>query len=231
MRRCFRFLPFAAVLAASWPAHAYTVEVVLPEGTLVPPSQFGAPATFDSITPTPYGQTTPTGPFSDGGGSFSGAGIVMNNGGQGSDGLYATPFGDTTNYMAVLGGGSETVGYSGLRNVFGLYWGSVDTFNTLTFYDGTTVVATVSGADVEPALAADGGQTSYASNGYVLLTDLPWFNSVVIGSGSNSFEFDNVVAGVVPEVSTWAMLGMGFLGLGFVAAARKRRERLAPALD
>ncbi len=231
MRRCFRFLPLAAVLAVSAPAHAYVLQVLGPPGTLFPPSQFGSPATFDGITQTPYGQTTPTGPFSDAGASFSGAGVVMNNAGQGSDNLYATPLGDTTNYMAVLGGGSETVAYSSLKNVFGLYWGSVDTFNTLTFYDGTTAVLSLTGAAVEPALAANGGQTSYASNGYVLLVDLPWFTSVAIGSGSNSFEFDNVVAGVVPEVSTWAMLGMGFLGLGFVAATRSRKGRLAPAFD
>jgi hypothetical protein len=229
MFRCFRFLSFAAVLAVSCPAHAYVLQVLSP-GTMFPPSQFAPVATFDGIAQTPYGSTTATGPFSDGGAAFSGSGVVMNNGGGDSLGLYATPFGDTTNYMAVLGGGSETVAYSSLMNTFGLYWGSVDSYNTLTFYDGATVVATLSGSDVQPALAANGGQTSYASNGYVLLEGLPWFNSVVIGSDSNSFEFDNVAAGVVPEASTWAMLGMGFLGLGFVAAARRRKDRLAPAL-
>ena len=72
-------------------------------------------ATFDSVSAEAYGSTVPFGSFSDGGASFSGSGVVMNNGGQGSLELYATPLGDTTNYMAVLGGGSETIAYSSLN--------------------------------------------------------------------------------------------------------------------
>jgi hypothetical protein len=80
MRRWFRFLPFVAVLAASCPAQAYVLQV-LPPGTMFPPSQFAPVATFDGITQTPYGLTTATAPFSDGGAAFSGSGVVMNNGG------------------------------------------------------------------------------------------------------------------------------------------------------
>jgi fibronectin-binding autotransporter adhesin len=65
----------------------------------------------------------------------------MNNGGQGSLGLYATPYGDATNYMAMLGGGSEQIAFSRLNTSFGLYWGSVDTYNSLTFYDGNISAA------------------------------------------------------------------------------------------
>jgi len=89
----------------------------------------------------------------------------MNNFGQGSLGLYATPFGDTTNYMAVLGGRSEDIVYSGLKNSFGLYWGSVDSYNSLTFYNGDNSVAMITGAEVDPPMKANGGQTDYASNG------------------------------------------------------------------
>ena len=153
----------------------------------------------------------------------------MNNGGQDSLGLYATPFGDTTNYMAVLGGGSEEIAYSGLKNSFGLYWGSVDTYNSLAFYNDNALVWTTTGADVDPPLSANGGQTDYASNGYVLITGLPQFDRVVASSSANSFEFDNVVAGgatqlstAVPEPSTWAMLLLGFAGLGYGAFRRSK---------
>jgi hypothetical protein len=189
-------------------------------GDLGPPAGYGTGATFDSVAEA-YGSNVPFGSFSDGGAAFSGSGVVMNNGGQGSHGLYATPYGDTTNYMAVLGGGSEAIAYSTLRNSFGLYWGSVDTYNSLAFYNGDTLVATITGADVAPPMSANGGQTDYASNGYVWVTALPQFDRVVAGSLSNSFEFDNVVAGgatlsaAVPEPSTWAH-----------AAARLRRTRL-----
>ena len=105
---------------------------VLSSGNLGPTSG----ATFNGVAATMYGDQTPSGPFSDGGANFSGSGVVMNNGGEPSLGLYATPFGDSTNYMAVLGGGSETIAFSSLKDSFGLYWGSVDTYNVLTFFNG-----------------------------------------------------------------------------------------------
>ncbi len=156
----------------------------------------------------------------------------MNNDGQGSLGLYATPLGDTTNYMAVLLGGSEEIAYSSLKDSFGLYWGSVDTYNSLAFYSGAVLVATITGADLGQPVNANGGQTDYASNAYVWITALPQFDRVIAASSSNSFEFDNVVAGsapqipdsvaAVPEPSTWAMLLLGFAGLGYGAFRRSR---------
>jgi hypothetical protein len=196
---------------------------ILPTGDLGPPVGYGAGATFDTIAAQPYGSIASSGSFLDGGAAFSGSGVVMNNGGQASLGLYATPFGDTTNYLAVLGGGSEQIAFSGLKTSLGLYWGSVDTYNSLTFYSGNTLVATITGVDVAPPMNANGGQTDYASNGYVLISALPQFDRVVAASSSNSFEFDNVVAGGVPEPSTWAMLLLGFAGLGYAGFRRSKR--------
>jgi fibronectin-binding autotransporter adhesin len=200
--------------------------------TILSPGNLGptSGATFNSITATTYGETTPSAPFSNGGADFSGSGVVMNNGGQPSLGLYATPLGDTTNYMAVLGNGSEEIAYSSLKNAFGLYWGSVDTYNLLTFFNGSTAVATITGSDVQPPMLANGGQTDYAANGYVVIGALPFFDSVVVSSSANSFEFDNVLAGVgttqftagVPEASTWAMLLVGFAGLGYAGFRRSK---------
>jgi PEP-CTERM motif len=207
-------------LGLSTAANAASI-TILPPGDIGPPAGYGAGATFDTITAQPYLSTTSSGTFVDGGATFSGSGVVMNNGGQGSAGLYATPYGDATNYLAVLGGGSEEIAFSGLKSSFGLYWGSVDTYNSLAFYNGDTLVATISGADVAPPMTANGGQTDYASNGYVLLSALPQFDRVFATSSSNSFEFDNVVAGV-PEPSTWAMLLLGFAGLGYAGFRRSK---------
>jgi hypothetical protein len=122
--------------------------------------------------------------------------------------------------MAVLGGDSETISYSQFDSEFGLYWGSVDTYNSLAFYNDGTLVATITGSEVAP-LIADGNQGSYASNGYVFISGLPAFNSVVVSSSQNSFEFDNVTAGV-PELTTWAMMVLGFAGLGFAGYRRTK---------
>ena len=128
--------------AGSTMASAATVSV-LGSGVLTPSGyQFES---FDSIAQTPYGSTTPTGLFTDMGASFDGGGVVMNNAGGGSLGLYATPFGDTTNYMAVLGGGQESIAFGSLMSAFGLYWGSVDGYNSLTFYNGASQVYSISG--------------------------------------------------------------------------------------
>jgi hypothetical protein len=224
-------LSAVVALGLSTAANAASI-TILPPGDLGPPAGYGAGATFNTVAAQPYGTTTASGSFLDGGAAFSGTGVVMNNGGQGSDGLYATPYGDTTNYMAVLGGGSEQIDFTGLKTSFGLYWGSVDTYNSLTFYDGSVAVATISGADVAPPLAANGGQTDYASNGYILISALPQFDRVVAASSSNSFEFDNVAAGgmsAVPEPSTWAMLLLGFAGLGYAGLRRSKAPIAATA--
>ena len=62
-----------------------------------------------------------------------------------------------------------------------------------------------------------------------MISGLSKFNSVVVSSGSNSFEFDNVVAGV-PEPSTWMMMGLGFAGLGLVAFNNQSKKKIARAI-
>ncbi len=224
--RLARLLAFSAAGLVSQQAFAYTVSV-LPDGALMPAA--GSVATFDepNVAVQSFLTTSPYGTLTEGGATFSGSAVIMNNGGQGSAGLYAQPYGDSTNYMAVLGGGSETIAYAGPRTSFGLFWGSVDAYNSLQFLNGSTVEATITGADVS-GLMADGGQADWTSNRYVEIAGLPAFTSVKLASSSNSFEFDNVVA--APEPSTWALLGIGFVGLASVATRPGRKDRLAAGL-
>ncbi|SDT38284.1 Npun_F0296 family exosortase-dependent surface protein [Bradyrhizobium canariense] len=129
------------------------------------------------------------------------AGIV-----HGSSSVTAAPFvgpspghADTTNYLSIGAHGSETITFASLQNEFGLDWGSADSFNTIQFYDGNTLVASYTGADVAPLLA-NGNQGSFSSNGYVEFSDLGPFNKVVLASGSsNAFEIDNISAGYVSD--------------------------------
>ena len=83
------------------------------------------------------------------------AGIV-----NGSSSVTAPPFvgpspghQDTTNYLSIGGNGTETITFASQKNAFGLYWGSLDSYNTIKFYDGATLVASYTGADISPLLS------------------------------------------------------------------------------
>jgi fibronectin-binding autotransporter adhesin len=124
----------------------------------------------------------------------------------GSSSVSAAPFigpspgqQDTSHYLSIGANGAETVSFATEQNEFGLYWGSVDPFNKIDFYNGDKLVASYTGADIAPLLAS-GGQGSFASNGYVEFKDLALFNKVVLSSGgSNAFEVDNISAGHISD--------------------------------
>ena len=40
-------------------------------------------------------------------------------------------------------------------------------------------------------------------------------SKIVFSSSTQAFEIDNLTVAAVPEASTWAMMILGFLGLGF----------------
>jgi fibronectin-binding autotransporter adhesin len=198
--------------------------------------------TFNSSA-TPLGKTGsyPT-PFA----SFSGGGVIVKGA---SSGNYAPPwlgpvgFADPFRYLAVGGGQSETVLFGSEKTAFGLYWGSIDSYNTISFYNtavsssvptykltGDQLTAAITSG---PKLVDGGGQTGFKSNGFVSFSGpgLGFFNEVVLSSSSNAFEVADLEAfgpkslgspvPGVPETSTWAMMILGFLGVGFVAYRRK----------
>jgi len=105
---------------------------------------------------------------------------------------------DATNYLSISAGGVETITFASEKNAFGLYWGSVDPFNSIKFYDGATLVASYTGADVIPLLS--GNQGAFTANGYVQFSGLHAFDKVVLDTGnSDAFEIENISAGCVPE--------------------------------
>jgi hypothetical protein len=158
---------------------------------------------------------------------------------QGSQsGLYAAPylsggngvpFGDPTNgpdtttYLST-GVGSVTLSMPGEGTYIGLLWGSVDSYNTLSLYDGATFVGSVTGTQVEAGASGDQGVNGTF---YVNITSTESFDRVVATSSSYAFEFDNVAfnAGAVPEPSSivLALIG-GTVATGF---SRLRRKGLA----
>ena len=196
--------------------------------------------TFEGIpTPTPYSASasnihTGTVPLTINGVSFSGNAMIVNNLPGTAAGISATPAGDLTNYMSILNGHAETLTFGSTQTSFGLYWGSIDAYNTIEFLLGAASVATYSGdtLNAQPEVGSNGdqfNQLALSTNAYIRFTGFA-FDSVVLSSSGNSFEFDNIsYTSAVPEPSTWAMMILGFAGVGFMAYRRKSRPALVTA--
>jgi hypothetical protein len=151
---------------------------------------------------------------------------------------YAEPYSpgvDFKNYLSVFGGSTETITLkTGLvGQSFGLFIGSLDSYNSITFYDGNTIVGnggnpfTGNQIATDFGLTANGGQSNTNSNRYVEFLNIGPFTSVVLGSTTNSLEVDNVAINYsgsltrsVPEASTWVMMILGFLSVGLVGYRR-----------
>jgi hypothetical protein len=135
----------------------------------------------------------------------------------------AAPFGDTSQYVSIgtnpTPGQASLVFTPGTYNYLGLYWGSIDTYNSITITDssGTTVINAASFPILNPA----NGNQGLGGSAYVNIFDSNGITGVTFSSSQQAFEFDNVtLANAVPEASTWAMMLLGFLGLGFMAYRR-----------
>jgi hypothetical protein len=139
-------------------------------------------------------------------------------------GVAAAPFGDTTGYASIGSTAlpqSATLSLGAGVNYLGFYWGSVDSFNTLQLFDGTALVATYTGSDIlNPANGFQGSTGSafvnFSTNGTDKIT------SAVFTSTQAAFEIDSITT-AVPEPSTWALLMIGFAGLGFLGYRRSNR--------
>jgi hypothetical protein len=183
-------------------------------------------------------------------GGVTGSGITVTFSGTGAGavslpdapGLYAAPyilggngapFGnsqadgrDVTQYLTT-GIGEVTLQLGGPNQYFGLLWGSVDDYNTLSFYNGATLLFSFTGHDVNPLVHGDQG---IAGTFYVNITSDTFFDRVVASSTQYGFEFDNVAlaktpdpisVSPIPEPETYGML---LAGLALVGAAVRRRQ-------
>jgi hypothetical protein len=184
-----------------------------------------------SIVETFDTSTTPLGPanFIDGSLTFSGDGAVVFGSVSGED---AEPYTDTSRYLTTGFDGTqglktENVNFAQNEWRFGLFWGSMDAYNTLEFFNGSNLVGSFTGNDVTvPPNGADGDQISFSTDRYVNFYGE--YNKVVFETTSPAFEVDNISTGV-PETSTWVMMLAGFGGLGFAAFRRSRKTSIAIA--
>ena len=114
-------------------------------------------------------------------------------------GKYITPSANTTSYLSVAPPTSEfqgtsplTIHFSESLDYFGLYWGSIDSFNFVDFYSGDRLLQTFSGLEVLSVVADPSDYQNGSAYVNFFADSGEAFDTVVLRSEfMNSFESDN----------------------------------------
>lgn len=148
----------------------------------------------------------------------------------GTAGVSAAPAGTPsgTKYLTVpIPGpsGSATLSLGGEFRSLSFYWGSVDTYNTVTLFQADGTFTSFTGSQIGFGVDPNGNQTDNNSNVRVnFLASGRGITSIQFDSSQFAFETDSFAGSAVPEPATWAMMLGGFGMLGF-AARRKQAYR------
>lgn len=156
--------------------------------------------------------------------TLTGSDARIVKGSQNTGGFNSTALpGDNTNYLAIDSGGNATFTLSQPAHYFGFEWGSVDSFNTVSFYDGNTLLGTIAGND----LPSDDGSTGASNAYYANFTSNYPITKIVMSSKGNAFEVDNISISSVPVPAALPLFGAAIAGLG--AMGKRRRNKAAAA--
>lgn len=209
--------------------------------TFDPATSLGAPGLTTSIAGISIGSGCSVNSYATVGITTGGGGMGVQ---QGSNSSGAAPAGDTTCYgFGPQTGGSlpanVRIDYTTLLNpgakvsYLGLYYGSIDTYNDISIYDGNTLIRTITGTEVLAAGSGiSGNQTAPGSNVYVnfAFDGSEAFTAFEFHTTGIAFEVDNIVVGTtdrannVPEPGSVALLSASLLG--FVATRRRRQPQV-----
>ena len=117
-------------------------------------------------------------------------------------------------FASIQLGGSALYNFAGPKNLFSILWGSPDAYNTLSFYSGINGTGSL-------LLSLTGSNLLIQTFGHDLLQidfDNQFFESVVLTTASNAFEYTNlqvsdVTAVPIPPALPLFAAGLGALGL------------------
>jgi hypothetical protein len=131
-----------------------------------------------------------------------------------------------TTYFSVQKGGIEQATWATPQTSLSIYWGSIDSMAIDGILNQVAVTVdgyTLTGADlVTLGATGTGDQSSPKNNQWVTITGLEPFTTVAFSdAGKNAFEFS--LGTGVEEPSTWAMMAVGFAGLGFMSWRGSRK--------
>jgi PEP-CTERM motif len=138
-------------------------------------------------------------------------------------------FGSIGNFGAVLGeptNGSYVINFAP-TSLFSFIVGSLDTYNTLRLiFADASITPYLGGQIINDLTFPSGDQISGETNGRVTYSVVggPLITGAIFESSRNSFEFDDLAIGAVPEPTTWAMLLAGFGLVGGLLRSRRRHS-------
>jgi hypothetical protein len=149
--------------------------------------------------------------------SYTGGALFNAN----QSGITARPPGSTGNFWSIGTSGGQAgpgmVTLAGGAKYYGFLWGSPDSYNSVSFYNGASLLGSFDGSSVYPP--ANGNQSiGRFFNAYVGAGES--ITSIKFISNGNAFETDNHAVLAVPEPETYALM---LLGLAAVGAAVRRR--------
>lgn len=147
-------------------------------------------------------------------------------------GRYAQPLGTNTQYLSVPNPSTSTLSadfnLGTVANYFGLFWGSIDSYNFISFYLNNTLVASYSGSAIVGQFA-NGNQLNYSSNRYINFDfGSDSFDRVQLTSNGFAFESDNHAFRKLASVSEPSGAILLLLGLVSLTLMRQQLKTIAP---
>ena len=140
------------------------------------------------------------------------------------NGTSARPPGSTDNFWSIgtspsAQNGPGNVSFGSALSYFGFLWGSPDAYNSVSFYNGATLLGSFDGSAI---LVPPNGDQTYSRYFNVFAGAGEAITRIVFASGSNAFETDNhAFVAAVPEPEIYAMMIAGLGLMGFVARRRQ----------